>query len=206
MSGLLIGLTGGIAAGKSSVAAMFRDLGANLLDSDGIAHAVLSDLWEPTTDGRLAGLLQVPISEFSADGIIDRRRLGRILFADQIKRRNIEHIMHPLVAQKSEELVGVLRRTWPDTNIVYESALLVEAGRHEWPDLLVVVVADDRTRIARLMARNSLTEAEALARLAAQVAQEEKAKLADFVIDNSGTPEETRAQVAKVWENINAQV
>lgn len=204
--GLLVGLTGGIAAGKSSVAALFGEFGAALLDSDKIAWEAMRDWWEPTTDGRLARILRIPAEEFSAGGILDRRRIGRILFADPIRRGNVERVIHPLVAGRSRMLVDELRKTRPDTHVVYESALLVEAGRHKWPDRLVVVVADDAVRMGRLMARNSLMEAEAMARLAAQIPQSEKAALADFVIDNSGTPEETRTQAAKVWEALNAQV
>ena len=205
MSGLLIGLTGGIAAGKSSVAEMFRDLGANLLDADKIAQEALRDWWEPTTDGRLAHILRMSAEEFSAGGVIDRRKLGKILFSNPILRRDVERVLHPLVAGRSQMLVDELRREQPNAHIIYESALLVEVDRHKWPDRLAVVVADDAVRIKRLMARNPLTEAEAMERFAAQLPQERKIELADFVIDNSGTPDETRAQVARIWENINAQ-
>lgn len=207
MSGLLIGLTGGIAAGKSSVAAMFGDLGAALLDSDQIAHQVMREMWEPTMDCRLSMLIGVPPDEFSdTEGHIDRRRLGRIVFADPWRRMALEDVLHPLVAIRSQRLVAELRKASEVRHIVYESALLVEVGRHKWPDCLVVVSTDDRVRIARLMMRNGMPEIEAKTRLAAQIPQSEKIALADFVIDNSGTPEETRAQVAKVWEALNVQV
>lgn len=205
MRGLLIGLTGGIAAGKSSVAAMFGELGASLLDADKIAHQVMRDMWEPTTDGRLAALINMPEGEFSTDGIIDRKKLGRILFADPDRRHDVEDVLYPLISVRSMRMVDELWRRPGTQHVVYEAALLVEAGRHKWPDKLVVVRAEDRVRIARLMARNSLSEDEARLRLAAQLPQEKKVALADFVIDNSGSREETKAQVATVWERLNAE-
>jgi dephospho-CoA kinase len=202
---MLIGLTGGIAAGKSSVAAIFGDLGALLLDSDKIAHTVLHDMWEMTTGGRLVRLLDVSMPELSDEnGNLDRRKLSCLVFADTERRKRLEEEIHPLVATASLRMIDLARKTLPSRHIVYESALLVEVGRHKEMDRLLVVFADDRTRIQRLMARNSLSLEEAKARLAAQMPQLEKVRLADFVIDNSNSLDETSQQVAKVWEALNA--
>jgi dephospho-CoA kinase len=207
MSGLLIGLTGGIAAGKSSVAAMFGELGALLMDSDKVAHTVLHDLWEATSGKRLVQLLGVSMPELcDINGNLDRRKLSALVFADKGRRERLEREIHPLVAAGSHKMIALARKLMPERHIVYESALLVEVGRHREMDRLVVVFADDRTRIKRLMARSGLTEAEAMVRLAAQIPQLEKVRLADFVIDNSGTPEETGAQVARIWEILNAEM
>jgi dephospho-CoA kinase len=206
MGGLLIGLTGGIAAGKSSVAAMFGELGALLLDSDKIAHTVLQDMWEATKGGRLISLLGVSMPELSdAKGYLDRAKLGRLVFADAERRKALERELHPLVAAASWRIIDLWRAALPSRRIVYESALLVEVGRHREMDRLVVVFADDRTRIKRLMARNSMSEDEARMRLAAQISQLEKVRLADFVIDNSGSPEKTKEQVVGIWRTLNAE-
>lgn len=202
---MLIGLTGGIAAGKSSVASMLGDLGAILMDSDKIAHTVLHDMWEMTTGGRLVRLLDVSMPELSDEsGHLDRRKLSRLVFADSARRKRLEEEIHPLVAAASWKMIDLAKRTLPSRHIVYESALLIEVGRHHGMDRLLVVFADDRTRIERLMARSALSEDEAKVRLAAQMSQLEKVRLADFVIDNSGSMDETRKQVVKTWEIINA--
>jgi dephospho-CoA kinase len=149
----------------------------------------------------------VHVPELSdANGNLDRRKLSAFVFADAARRARLEEEIHPLVAAASQKMIDLAMRLVPSRHVVYESALLVEVGRHREMDRLLVVFADDdRTRIARLMARSSLTEVEAKARLAAQMPQLEKVRLADFVVDNSGTPDETRAQVAKFWEALNAE-
>jgi len=207
MKGLVVGLTGGIATGKSSVATMFEKLGSNLIDSDKLSHAELFCFWEKTKGSELSNLIGVPKSEISDSvGRLDHKKLARIVFGDTERRKRLEEKIHPMVASDSRELIDLMRRLDPSRHIVYESALLVETGRYNEMDRLVVVFTDDQIRIERLMRRNSLTKEEALARITAQMSQEEKVKLADFVIDNSKSLSETEYQVAKVWEALNVEV
>jgi dephospho-CoA kinase len=193
----LIGLTGGIAAGKSTVARIFAELGAPVIDADALSREV-------TAPGTAA--FQRIVESFGdgvldPDGRIDRRALGRLVFSDEEARRRLEDITHPAIIAAARDRVAALGRQGHRV-VLYEAALLVEAGRHRDMDRLVVVAADDEQRVSRLMRRSGLTREEAAARLAAQLPQERKVELADHVIDNSGSLEQTRARVEEVWSSL----
>ena len=193
---LTMGLTGGIASGKSTVARIFCELGALHRDADQLARQVVNE--DPA-------LLQALVREFGAairdgQGGLDRAALGRRVFADAEARARLEAMTHPaIIARARRELSALRGRGAP---VIYEAALLVETGRYLELDLLVVVVANMEVRRQRLMQRDGLSPEEVEQRFAAQLPQEQKAALADHVIDNSGSLQETRAQVEQVWREI----
>ena len=193
------GLTGGIAAGKSTVASMFRELGCPVMDADQLSRDVMED---PRVLGQVVGVFGEGV--LGDDGRVDRKALGDIVFADAGARSRLEAIAHPAIAAAALRGFEELRRQGHQL-VLYEAALLVETGRHAEMDLLLVVVADEEVRIRRLMRRSDLTREEADARLRSQAPQEAKAALAHHVIDNSGTLEQTRARVLDVWAEISRE-
>jgi dephospho-CoA kinase len=196
----LIGLTGGIAVGKTTVARIFAELGAPVIDADALAREVTApgtEVLERIVEAFGEGVLD-------SGGRLDRKALGRIVFSDVEARRRLEAITHPAIIAAAGERVDALGRQGHRV-VLYEAALLIEAGRHRDMDSLIVVVADDEQRVSRLMQRNELSREEAVARLAAQLPQERKVELADHVIDNSGSLEQTRARVEEVWSSLQEE-
>ena len=196
---LVVGLTGGIAAGKSTVASMFHELGAPVLDADDLAREATAP--GSATLRRIAEELGGQILDGA--GELDRKALGQLVFSDPDVRARLEAIIHPVIARAARERIAALAGEGHSV-VIYEAALLVETGRHREMDRLVVVAAGDAVRIARLMARDGLDRVQAEARLAAQLPQREKEELADYVIDNSGPLAQTRARVERVWRSLRA--
>lgn len=197
----VIGLTGGVASGKSTVAAMLRALGAVVLDAD----AIVRELQQPGTPVFRAIVEAFGPGVVRADGTLDRAALGRRVFADPEARRRLNAIVHPAVRERlHQEVARLQRRLPPDAVIVLDIPLLLDtAPREAYPlEGVIVVVADDSTQVARLRARDGLDEAAARQRLAAQRPVREKAAEADWVIDNSGSLEETRRQVEALWRRL----
>ena len=187
---LRLGLTGGIANGKSAVAAMLRDLGFAVLDADGLAHKLI----EPGQPAYDEVVKEFGSSIVDASGRVDRTKLGAIVFADQAKLDRLNEIVHPRVAEVVFSQFEAWRRSGvPDAAFV-EAALLIESGIHKKLDGLVVAWCTPEQQLERLLARG-LSETEALRRMAAQLPVEEKLRLASEKIDCSGTLEETRRQV-----------
>ncbi len=194
MSGrvLLVGLTGGIASGKSTVAQRLVEHGALLIDADLLAREVV----EPGTPGLAAVVDRFGGGVLAADGSLDRPALGRVVFADPVARRDLEQIIHPAVRARAAELVS----SAPDGAVVVQMIpLLVETGQADAFDLVVVVDVPTPVQTDRLIERDALSAAEAQARLAAQASREQRLAAADAVIDNSGDPEELRAAVDAFW-------
>lgn len=189
-----VGLTGGIASGKSLVADELAARGAVVIDSDVLARQVV----EPGTPG-LAAIVQRFGSEVLQDDQLDRAALGRIVFADAEARADLEQIIHPAVRARAAELEG---QASPDAVVVQVIPLLVETGQAEAFDLVVVVDVDRGTQRDRLMRRNGLTTAEAESRIDAQATAEARRAVADIVIDNRGTLAELREQMPHLWERI----
>ena len=190
----LIGLTGNIATGKSTVARMLVDLGAERIDADALVHD-LQRQGTPTYEKIVAEFGPGILRE---DGEIDRKALGAIVFADPGRLRALEAIVHPAVSAES-------RRRMSETKadvVVYEAIKLIEAGRHAMCDAIWVVAAPRAAQIARLMRDRGLSEAEARQRVEAQPRPEEKLKHATVVIDNGGSLDDTRQQVAKAYAAI----
>ncbi|MGY2002931.1 dephospho-CoA kinase [Blastococcus sp. SYSU DS1024] len=188
---LRIGLTGGIGSGKSTVARLLAERGAVVVDADRIAREVL----EPGTPGLAAVAAAFGDGVLAADGSLDRAALAAIVFSDEEARRRLDALVHPMVRQRSAELVA----TAPDDAVVVNDVpLLVETGQAGTYDLVVVVEADLATRIARLVGRG-LTETDARARIATQASDEQRRAVADVVLDNSGPLERLAEQVDRLW-------
>jgi dephospho-CoA kinase len=193
---LIVGLTGGIGAGKSTVANMFAQLGALVVDADQLAREAI----EPGTIG-----FDEVVAEFSkkilTDGEIDRAKLAKIVFKDGAKRKVLESIIHPKVQEKLAERIN---RLSPGDILVYEIPLLVETGAADKFDYIITVEADIENRLDRLFERG-MDEDEAERRIAAQASQAQRESVADFVIVNDGDRAELFAECARLWEReLNA--
>ena len=190
---MILGLTGGIACGKSTVARMFQELGARLLDADQIAREIV----EPGTLG--LKLLQDEFGEkiISSSGRLERQRLGSLVFSKPEANR-LEALLHPLILQESERQLASLAQEAPV--VIYEAALLIETGRMERFRPLILVTAPRELQIARLRKRDGLSRRMAEARINAQMSLEEKIPFADVIIKNEGLREQTAQQVAQLWE------
>jgi dephospho-CoA kinase len=192
-----IGLTGGIASGKSSVARILHQLGAVVIDADQLSRQAVA-IGTPV----LAKITeQFGPTILAADGTLDRQRMARLVFADAEKRRQLEAIVHPEVRRLAEEQLATLQSSGAAVAF-YMAPLLYERGLDTGMDQVWVVYVDARTQINRLMGRDGLSEAEAKQRLAAQMPLEEKRQRGDVVIDNSGSLAETELQVRTAWERL----
>jgi dephospho-CoA kinase len=192
----VIGLTGGIASGKSTVAARLRELGASIIDADVVAREVV----EPGQPA-LAEVAERFPGVVDGEGRLDRAALADRVFRSDAERRALNAILHPRIQQAVVEKTGALAARG-ERLVLYEAPLIVENRIHERLDGLILVVVPRELQLARLMARNALTREEAEARLAAQLPLEEKRKHAQWVIDSSGTVAETRAQVDRLWADL----
>jgi dephospho-CoA kinase len=197
MSKYLIGLTGNIATGKSTVAKMLQDLGATVIDADALVHE-LQRKGTPTFDAIVAAFGPDILDQA---GEIDRKALGSIVFADPAQLRVLEGILHPAVLIESMQRIG--EASTPV--VVYEAIKLIEAGRAEMCDALWVVTARYEVQLDRLMRDRRMSEAEARQRIDAQPPQSEKIQRATVVIDNSGTLQETRQQVEAAFRGIELE-
>ncbi|MED4299407.1 dephospho-CoA kinase [Geobacillus stearothermophilus] len=194
-----IGLTGGIASGKSTVSAMMRELGLPVIDADEAARAVVrpgEEAYRQIVAAFGPGILR-------ADGEIDRAKLGAIVFNDEQQRKVLNAIVHPAVRKKMLAEKEAHIRSGAKT-VVLDIPLLFESGLTHWVDKVLVVYVDDDVQLRRLMARNGFTEEEALARIRSQWPMAEKVKRADAVIDNNGTIEETRQQLLAILHQWDA--
>lgn len=192
---LVIGLTGGIASGKSTVARILERLGATIIDADLLAReAVL-----PGTPAHEDIVAAFGTEILLPDATIDRKALGRIVFANPDARRRLEAITHPAIARLSQARLAEARRSAAPA-VFYVAPLLIEAGATGRVDDIWVVYADRETQLARLTERDGIRRDEAEQRLAAQMPMDEKASYGSAVIDNRGTPEETERQVVALWK------
>ncbi|MCG7421702.1 dephospho-CoA kinase [Micrococcus sp. ACRRV] len=194
---LHVGLTGGIAAGKSAVAAELERCGALLVDSDALARLVL----EPGTEGLAAVQDAFGDRVIAADGSLDRAALAQIVFADPAARQRLNGIVHPRVRRMAREIVA---QAGPDAVVVQDVPLLVETGQADAFDLVIVVEAPAEERIRRMVEDRGMTREDALARMAAQATDEERAAVADVVIVNDGDLDRLREITRRVWEGMAA--
>ncbi|MDO8338864.1 MAG: dephospho-CoA kinase [Microcella sp.] len=197
----VIGLTGGIAAGKSAVAARLAELGAVVIDADRLAREVV----EPGTPGLAAIVHRFGDAVLAPDGSLDRARLGSLVFADVSARRDLNAIVHPEVQRRYGELVVEAFARDADAIVVYDVPLLAEARAASEFALVVVVDAPPEVRIDRLVSLRGMSRADARARIDAQIPDAERRAMADVVIDASGTLEHTLEQVDALWERLVAQ-
>lgn len=193
-----IGLTGGIATGKSTVAKLLTDKGAMLIDLDRIAREVVAP-GQPALE-RIAR--QFGQAVLLPDGSLDRKRLGGIVFADPDKRKQLEAITHPAIRSLMRGRMQDNARLHPDRLTVVDVPLLYESRLASEFDRVVVVYVPREEQLRRLMARDKLSREDAGKRLSAQMDIEEKRALADFVIDNGGSPESTALQVDRLWREL----
>ncbi|MGH7390934.1 MAG: dephospho-CoA kinase [Candidatus Rokuibacteriota bacterium] len=195
---LLAGLTGGIATGKSTVTATLRALGAVVIDADVLAREVVEP-GEPAL-AEIAGEFGPGVLQ--PDGRLDRKALGAVVFADAGQRRRLEAITHPRIRDRFQRRLAELEARAFRGVVVFDAPVMIESGNDKNMDRLVVVVTDEATQVARLMARDGVSREEALGRIGSQMPVAEKAKLADHVIDNSGDRAETEAQVRRLYERL----
>ena len=196
------GLTGGAASGKSTVARMFQDLGARIIDADRIGHEMLR-----SSSPAYAEILRQFGKEILDDsGEIDRSRLGRIVFGDPQKLQQLNAIVHPRIIARVEDLAAQHHADDPGAVILVDAALIFEAGIGGRFDKVVVAWCRPEQQIERLMAKSGLTREEAERRIAAQMPAEEKRRRADYLIDCSGSLESTREQVRQVYADLVRQV
>jgi dephospho-CoA kinase len=195
---LLVGLTGGIATGKSTVTAMLGSPSVRVVDADALAREVV----EPGTPALGQIVAEFGREVLQADGRLDRARLGEIVFPDPVKRKRLEAITHPAIRARFEKIMADLERAGWDGILIWDAALLVESGGNKKMDRLVVVTTDAATQFRRLMARDGGSEEVARARTASQMPLAVKARYADYVIDNSGTPAQTEARVREVYRAL----
>lgn len=189
-SGKVLGVTGGIASGKSQVTAMLADAGCPVLSADQVARDVVA----PGTEllGRLVATFGSQV--LSSDGALERDRLGQIVFHDSEARQQLNALMHPAIAEESTARLAGLREA-DNPLIVYEAPLLFEAGATSRVDEILVVFVAPEIQIERLCLRDGIAREEALTKISAQWPQHDKVAQADYVIDNSGSIDETRFQV-----------
>ncbi|WP_339321807.1 dephospho-CoA kinase [Paenibacillus sp. FSL W8-0194] len=190
-----IGLTGGIATGKSTVSALLVNKGALLVDADAIAREVMLP-GHPVLAAVAGHFGQAVILE---DGTLDRKKLGDIVFRDPSQRKALNDITHPAIRKEIRGRMDDLQREHPDKLVVVDIPLLYESGLEHMFERVMVVYAPEHVQLERLMRRNQLTAEEAAARIRSQMDIEEKKRKADIVIDNSGDAEETERQVDRFW-------
>lgn len=196
---LLVGLTGGIGSGKSTVARMLEERGAVVFDADALAREAV----EPGTPGHDAVVERFGANVLAPGGELDREALGSIVFADPAARRDLEAIVHPEVRRLLAE--GCEAYQGSDRVVVFSAPLLVETGMHTAFEVLIVVSAPVQTQVERLLRDRAMSEEQVRARIAAQAPLEEKAAVADVIVDNDGTLEELRDQVDRLWNDLRAR-
>jgi dephospho-CoA kinase len=190
-----VGLTGGVASGKSTVSAMLADLGAIVIDADLLAREVVA----PGTDGLDQIVAAFGLSVLTEDGDLDRPAMGAIVFADESKRRSLEGIIHPLVRARAAQLeasapVGAI--------VVHDIPLLAETGQGDRFDAVVVVDVPTEVQVERMVALRGMSRDEALARVAAQATREDRLAIGSYVVDNTGTLEDLRERVTEVFDDL----
>ena len=200
---LLVGLTGGIASGKSTVSTLLRELGCVIIDADLLAREVVA----PRQPAWTAIVAEFGQDVVTATGALDRKKLGAIVFANPERRRRLEAITHPAIRERFQARLDELAEQGFKGIVVYDAPVMIEAGNYQNViDRLVVVVTDEATQLARLRGRDGTDEAENRKKIASQMPLGEKAKLADYVIDNSGDRQATVEQVRRVFKALTAEL
>jgi dephospho-CoA kinase len=190
-----VGLTGGVASGKSTVAAILAELGAVVIDADQLAREVV----EPGTPGLAAVVEEFGEEMLGDDGGLDRAALGAVVFADEEKRRRLEGILHPLIRGRSQEIEA---EAPGDALVVHDIPLLAESGQADRFEAVIVVDAPEETQVERMTEQRGWTEEDARSRVAAQASREDRRAIATYVIDNTGTRDDLRERVTEVVEML----
>ena len=195
---LKVGLTGGLASGKTFVAREFEELGCAVISADRLGHEVLC------REGEAFGDVVAEFGEeiLGDDGEIKREALGKIVFADPGKLKKLNSLVHPHVFQKQEKLFAEIARRDPKAVVVSEAAIMIESGSYTRYDRIVLTVCPPELQVRRYRDREGASETDTRARLARQMPLEEKRKYADYVIDTSGTKQETTRQVREIHQEL----
>jgi dephospho-CoA kinase len=197
---LIVGLTGGIVGGKSTVASMFKDLGAKIVDADKLGHSVIlphRPAWKKII--RLFG------KDFLRnDRTIDREKLGKIVFTNQTLLKKLNEITHPEIIKLIKKEINLARNKTHNQEkiLIIDAALIYEAKIDKLMDKIIVVHINEDEQVRRLIKRNDLPKEEALQRIKSQMPMKEKVKIADYVIDNSSSLDKTREQVETIWQEL----
>jgi dephospho-CoA kinase len=195
---LRVGLTGSIAVGKSFVSSVFAELGCHVLDADQTAREVVM----PGAAGLAAVVRDFGDEILAADGTLDRARMAALVFADEEKRLRLNHILHPFILARQDEILRDWEAEDPNGVAIVDAALMIESGGYKRFDKLIVVHCRPEVQLERLMLRSNLTLAEAQRRIASQMPQAEKQRYADYLIDTSDGFEPTRQRTVQVYEEL----
>jgi len=196
---ILVGLTGGVATGKSTVAKMFERCGAHTIDADVVARQVV----EPGKPAWRAIVKTFGKTVLNSDRTLDRQALGAVVFRNRAKLRRLEQIIHPRVAREQARLTRQAARQDPKAVVIYDVPLLFEAGIDKRVDRVIVVTADQETQITRLKARNGFTRAEALRRIRSQMPIKQKAAAADYVLDGTTPRPRLLSKVRRLYRELH---
>ena len=195
---LRVGLTGSIGVGKSFVTSIFAELGCHVLDADQTAREVVM----PGAPGLNAITTEFGEEILNADGTLNRKQLGAVVFADETRRQRLNHILHPFIIARQDEIMRAWEREDPNGIGLIDAALMIESGGYQRFDKLIVVHCRPEVQLERLMLRDKLSREEAQRRIDSQMSQEEKQKFADYLIDTSDGFELTRAQTLQVYNSL----
>ena len=195
---LRVGLTGSIGVGKSFVASVFIELGCHVLDADQTAREVVM----PGTPGLKALTEAFGEEILNTDGTLDRKRLGALIFADPGERQRLNHILHPFIIARQDEILNAWEAEDPDGIGIVDAALMIESGGYKRFDKLIVVHCRPEVQLERLLLRDKLSREEALRRINSQMPQEEKQKFADYLIDTSDGFELTRSRSVEIYNKL----
>lgn len=200
---LIVGLTGGIVGGKSTVASMFKDFGAKIIDADKLGHSVIlpnKPAWRKIIKIFGKDILQNDLT-------IDREKLGKIVFANQALLKKLNEITHPEITKIIKKEINLAKNaTHNQENVlIIDAALIYEAKMDGLMDKIIVVYINEDEQVKRLIRRNNLSKEEALQKIKSQMLIKEKVEMADYVIDNSNSLDETKKQVKKIWKSLVSQ-
>ena len=195
---LRVGLTGSIGVGKTFVASIFVELGCHVLDADQTAREVVM----PGTPGLKALTEAFGEEILNPDGTLNRKQLGAVVFNDESQRQRLNHLLHPFIIVRQDEIMKAWEVEDPDGIGIIDAALMIESGGYKRFDKLVVVHCRPEVQLERLMLRDKLSRDEALRRINSQMPQEEKQKFADYLIDTSDGFELTRARTVEIYQQL----
>lgn len=195
---LLVGLTGSIATGKSTVSEMFRRKGAEIIDADHIAREVV----EPGTEGLARIVREFGHGMLDEEGKLNRERLGARIFQNPAEREKLNRLLHPLIVDCMRAKTEKIKKEKDPDLLIWDVPLLIEGNLTQWVEAVILVYTPKEIQLERLMKRNALSKEEAEKRILAQMDIEEKKKYADYMIDNRGTLSETERQVDQLWKQL----
>ncbi len=197
---LLVGLTGGMGSGKSTVSAMLEQLGAHIIDADKISR----ELVEPEQPAWREIVENFGRDVLADDNSLSRKKLAAIVFSDPEKKRQLEQILHPRVFEEEQRRFLQISTQNPDSVVILDAPLLIESGNYRKVDKVIVVICDREERVRRIVLDGVISREEALRRLANQMPDREKIRLADFVIANNASLEELKQKVGQVYDELKA--